>query len=277
METRNPAGQHVRSLLLTGLLLTSLSAHSQVAKSESAEAENAKAPQLYQVELIVFRNLDQSRTTGEIPRMPEPEMAEMLEQDLARLSIANPGKFDAEPEVKAPRPAGSEMSKGADTYTGEETNEETPPLWIPVNDEGLLLAGTATAIDRLQAYELLSYIRWAQPAADVTIAKQLDLMELGANPAVVMGTVELHQRRYLHLVIDVTLATAHGNGASMGSPSSFQFFDAPEALPALRDSRRIRLERLHYFDQPQFGVLAMISRLDVPEEDNQEDLSVAVE
>ena len=40
----------------------------------------------------------------------------------------------------------------------------------------------------------------------------------------------------------------------------------PQCSPALKDSRRIRLEQLNYFDQPQFGVLAIISRFEMPEE-----------
>jgi hypothetical protein len=287
MKTLSLTLSSTRWLILTlaSLQLFPLSPWAQDSDNQDSDndAAAAEVPQFYQVELIVFRNLDQSRTTGEIPRTTEPEMAEMLEQDLARLSVAKPRSSEGEPEAEPAKPAASEMSAATDSYFGDEPVDElvdnSPPLWIPVEDDGLLLADTAAAIDQLQAYELLSYLRWAQPAADVAVAEQLDIMDLGADPDVVVGTVELHQRRYLHLLIDVTLASNHGGAASSGYTRSFQFFDAPAALPALKDSRRMRLERLHYFDQPQFGVLAMISRfevpevLEVPEEAGQEELS----
>jgi hypothetical protein len=61
--------------ILAGLLITGTSTH--------LAAQDA--PAYYQVEIIVLKHLDQSRTTREIPRVAEQEMADILDQDLARL------------------------------------------------------------------------------------------------------------------------------------------------------------------------------------------------
>ncbi|NOR18793.1 MAG: hypothetical protein GQ538_01725, partial [Xanthomonadales bacterium] len=49
------------------------------------EAEDAEKPPVYQVELLIFQHMDQTQTTSEILRMPETEIADILEQDLPRL------------------------------------------------------------------------------------------------------------------------------------------------------------------------------------------------
>lgn len=257
----------MRRYLQTGYLLFMLLAAgtSSITAAQNINAdidsEEPPSPQYYQVELIVFRHLDQSGTTYEIPRMPEPEMTDFLEQDLARLA-GEQLPTQAEPD-EAPAPI---ITVTSDEPT-DELIEEALPAWLPVDSNNLLLTNAATTIDELAAYELLVYLNWAQTAEDVTIAEALDLQELGADASILTGKVELHQRRYLHLTLEVALT---GPGAATDTGlfgDAFQMFASHAALPAIKDSRRIRLNRLHYFDQPQFGVIATVSRLVVPEDD----------
>jgi hypothetical protein len=210
-------------------------------------AAEEEPPQYYQVELIVFRHLDQTATTAEIPRLPEPEMTDFLEQDLARLS----GQMPLTDITDAPAVELAEPPDEARPQDAEDQSNE----WLPVAPEGLLLTDMVSAIDRIPAYELVTYMNWAQVAPDVTVAKALDIEEIGADPSILTGSVELHERRYLHLALEVTLT----------DPKLLGVFGGSEALPALQDSRRIRLEKVQYFDQPQFGVIAVVSRLKLPE------------
>jgi hypothetical protein len=188
--------------------------------------EQSEPERLYQVELIVFRNLDQSGNTPEIPRLPEPELEKQLATDLARMSADDATEVTAE-----------------------------PPEWQATDPEGRLLAGTARSIRQLQAYELISYLSWGQAAPDVTVAAPLTLSELGVDPAILTGEVELHQRRYLHLEVDISLPGAGAAGQSVVLDPQ----NSPPP-PAIRESRRVRLKELHYFDQPQFGIIAVVSR-----------------
>lgn len=225
----------------------------QGADKSADEAAETEPPQYYQVELIIFRHLDQAGTTAEIPRMPKPEMTDFLEQDLARLAGS------AQPTQATPSPADELTETPEESADGAE--DKPANEWIPVNPKGLLLANMVSEIKRIPAYELLSYLNWAQIAPDVTIAQAMDLEEVGADKALLTGTIELHERRYLHLSLEVLLTDPDtALDSSLLGP-----FSGPMTLPALKDSRRIRLEKVQYFDQPQFGVIAVVSRLKVPE------------
>ncbi|MDP6436866.1 MAG: CsiV family protein [Gammaproteobacteria bacterium] len=210
--------------------------------SPAQEAEVKEALPRYQVELLVFTNQDQARTTAEIPRMPEPEIADILEQDLARADMPPP-----------------------ELVTSEEVIE-TEPYWQPVEPKQHLLNGVAERIDRVDAYGLLTHLAWRQAAPDVSEAIELELSELGADARLIGGNVNLFKQRYLHLAVDVQLLDAAADSVSNpGNSDAFQLFGVPKAIPAITDSRRIRLEQIQYFDQPQFGIIAMVARIEEPE------------
>jgi hypothetical protein len=212
------------------------------ATAQEEEAEIVKAPPRYQVELLIFTNLDQARTTAEILRMPEPEIADILDQDLARDDIL-PVEGIASEEAAEPE-----------------------AYWQAVEPGQYLLNGVADRIDRVDAYGLLTHLAWQQAAPDVSEAIELDLAELGVDARLVDGNVNLFKQRYLHLAVDVKLLDAAGDAVdSSGFANAFQVFGAPKAIPAITDSRRIRLEQIQYFDQPQFGIIAMVARVEEPE------------
>lgn len=220
--------------LLPAFLLTLLA---PVGHAQGTNDDGAADEPLYQVEVIIFRHADQSRTTTEIARMAEPEIADVLDQQLPRLA--------------ADEPAGRSTISDE---TGAETDER---LWQPVRTN-LQMAADARRIERLDAYELISHLAWRQPAADVSIALPVAATELGA-PLPVSGEFKLYRKRYLHLAVDVTLDT---NTASSGLSS---FIQADPTGPAIVDSRRMRFGRTAYFDQPEFGVIAVVNKVEDPE------------
>lgn len=258
-----------------------LLAQTEAAADTSEETVEAEIPQYYQVEMIVFRHVDQSGTTPEIPRKPEGEISEMLEQDLARLSGNKDGTDIPADALPLTEPASDELTQ--DDLVASDIDAEAPeepeelPFMIPVAEGSLLLGGTARRIDTLEPYELVSYLHWAQPAPDVTVAKSLQLAELGADPNLLTGEVEVHQRRYLHLLIDINLNDEGATTEPVFNTADLQFLGTPSALPALKDSRRFRLEQIHYFDQPQFGVLAIISRYEFPQTEVVDEVGAADE
>jgi hypothetical protein len=213
--------------------------------AQEPESDAAEPVRYYQVELLIFRNLDQSGNTAEIPQIPEPELTEQLDTDLARLT-------DEPQSIESPLSDNPE-----DTA---ETQE-----WFEVDPESLLLAGTARSIRQLQAYELISYLSWGQTAPDVTTATPIRLADLGVDNSVLNGEVELYQRRYLHLALDVALV--EGESIAVATDSELQLPAGVAPPPAIRDSRRIRLEKLQYFDQPKFGVIAVVSRFETEASD----------
>jgi len=195
------------------------------------DADDAEKPKVYQVELLLFRHADQSRTTSEIPRMPEQEIADILEQDLPRIDATD------------------------QQSTSYEAAAAQSPYWRVLATDQLLLNNVSNRLNSLGAYELVSHVGWLQTAPDVADAADLSLIDLGIYQDQAIGSIKLFKRRYLHLAVDVALP---GN-----SRDAFNVFTAAEAAPAINESRRMRLENLVYFDQPQFGIIAMVARSEV--------------
>jgi len=195
------------------------------------DTDDAEKPKVYQVELLLFRHADQSRTTSEIPRMPEQEIADILEQDLPRIDATD------------------------QQSTSYEAAAAQSPYWRVLATDQLLLNNVSNRLNSLGAYELVSHVGWLQTAPDVADAADLSLIDLGIYQDQAIGSIKLFKRRYLHLAVDVALP---GN-----SRDAFNVFTAAEAAPAINESRRMRLENLVYFDQPQFGIIAMVARSEV--------------
>jgi hypothetical protein len=201
------------------------------------ETEDAEKPPVYQVELLIFQHMDQTQTTSETLRMPEAEIADILEQDLPRLEATRQSEA---------------------TYAIAGENDAN---WRLLDTSQLLLNNISQRLDNLGAYHLITHTGWLQTAPDVAEANEILLADLGIALDQATGSIKLLKRRYLHLAVDVSLGTDERD--------AFQVFSAPKATPAINDSRRIRLEKLVYFDQPQFGIIAMVARseaeLDLPE------------
>lgn len=203
--------------------------------SSHAQQEILDSPPLFQVELLLFSHLDQSRTSAEIPRPAEPQIEDVLDQQLAQMNI--------EPEL-------------ADETPGDLL---IVPRWAPVPEDLLAMDTDASRLQRLQAYDLLAHLAWQQTANDVAIAEEIELAELGAA-AGINGTVKFYRKKYLHLAIDVALDKSPGMGVGTGPVMD-------QASPSIIDSRRMRLGRTVYFDQPEFGVLATVYKVEPPPEE----------
>lgn len=211
---------------LQGLMAAVLLAPSAHAQDEAADGDQQT---LYQVEVLIFRHLDQSRTTTEIPQLVEPEIADLLDQQLPRLGT--------DPQAMAP----------IDDMLMDEAEE----LWRPVSGRRFMDADVQR-LERLDAYEVISHLAWIQAAPDVAVAEGIDIALLGA-PAELRGQLKLYRKRYLHLAVDVALDEA--------VPQTLLFPAPEQAAPAIVDSRRMRLGRTVYFDQPRFGVLTVVNKV----------------
>jgi len=83
------------------------------------------------------------------------------------------------------------------------------------------------------------------------------------NTPLVEGTVRVRQTRYMHMEIDLLY-----NPVQALDVSEFDRDFGQEALEIksyrLHEQRRIRAERLHYFDHPRFGVVAEVMPWELP-------------
>ncbi len=182
---------------LTGIVLGILIVAGSLSLGADAvhAQEQAEEPSRYLVELVVFRHLDQSRTTPELQR-----------------------------------PGALVMRSPADGIS-----------YAPARSESRQLNETARRIQNLQAYQLVRHMAWVQTAKDMNESVHANLGAMGLSPSQVSGSAKLYTRRYLHLDVQLEL-------------------QATEAI--INNSRRIRLNQIHYFDNPDFGVLALVTRAD---------------
>jgi hypothetical protein len=209
----------VKAIAAAGLMLAGTA---DISLAQAADADESASGDFFQVELLVFRHLDQARTTREIPRPVEPTIDDVLEQQLARLSLG-----------RQPTPT---------IGTGPAVG---PVLaWYPVSEDRRGLNADADRLRRLDAYDILAQLAWVQPAPDLALSEALPMTMLGTGGSIT-GEVRLYRKRYLHLSVDVALTDAFTRSAIV-------------------DSRRMRIGRTAYFDQPEFGILALISRAEPP-------------
>jgi hypothetical protein len=183
----------------------------------------------YQVEVIVFRHLD-TQSDGET--WFEPEIA--------------PERGDALDLV-----AGA-----ADTAAGLVPFQRTG---------GSLLGGVWQSMRNSPVYRPLLHQSWQQPDRDGggTRAVRLELGgaaadasgTLSGEPPVVQGNVRIRAARLLYADVDVALLAD-------GTPGvEFPADDPARRYLRVRESRKLKLNELHYFDHPLFGVLLQVSRL----------------
>jgi hypothetical protein len=264
---------------LVGLILVSTETLAQ-----NDEQAPVASPTRYEVELIIFRHLDQSRNTAEIPAA-----ASMIQDSPFDLNLA---------EARVTGDTGAERQTGTTTSEDELANDvgsQPPPLrskqvvsfflmspraefpdFVPADEGSFTLNGAYKRIIRLDAYEPLMHLGWVQPARSTEAAKPYQITTQSGSPVELTGTVTLYKERYLHLALDLALESTSGDEVSEPAadiPAERVFGlntpvneDKPtehvSATHKLQQSRRIRLSTTHYFDHPMFGVIATVNRIE---------------
>ena len=140
-------------------------------------------------------------------------------------SLEQPPEADGEPAAEAPRP---KLRRFPALRTGE--------LRLGAVNERLL---------RSEGWSPILHFGWRQPAES---REEAGAMSVAGNRlgAAVTGTVRLSLDRFLRLEVDLELDPATGE------------------LYAMDQGRRLRSGQVHYFDHPQFGVIAVVNRAPEP-------------
>lgn len=143
--------------------------------------------------------------------------------------------------------------------SGQEPDEVSGPrvTWL---GKPYRLAAHYEALRRSAQYRPLAHFAWRQPlvARHQAAALQLPASGARAGGAYVDGSVRVAVERYLHLYLDLRLHGAALAGASRLQPGAEP---EPQGRPEfrLKEKRRMRSKELHYFDNPRFGALALIT------------------
>jgi hypothetical protein len=190
------------SRLAFALLACGQLAMAQDPATPAQEQASATEPTrgLYQVEIIVFRHLDQRGTTPEVP----PPLA------------------------------------GAPSTSEPAGNlQPIPPApWPALAPADLRLSGIAARLRQSSGYELLYHGGWAQPVENQRRALPAAL-PADANRAGVQGSITLYRERFAHALIDIRMIGPGPQPDAVGDPlsrmrqgrrlrgSAPQYFDHP--------------------------------------------------
>ncbi len=123
----------------------------------------------------------------------------------------------------------------------------------------LRLGAERNAFGQSSRYRPLAHFGWRQAVLDREQAQAFEIPAENSTGSYVDGTVRVAVERYLHLSLDLQL---HPATPGMTIPADGLYYELPEIR--LTESRRMRSKEVHYFDNPRFGVIALITPYEPP-------------
>ena len=227
----------------------------------------------YQVEVIVFA---QTRPTLE-----------------GEVWFENPGLPSRSDSIDLITAVPGDISKGQMIAAGLNQPDKADKVLIPYLElpEESQRLGKDFQILKLSAdYRPLLHVTWEQPGYDadtgraVHLEKRVETGDQGqelppalaenqikddayhAPEPVIDGTIRLRTTRFLHVDVDFAyfpdnfLQILRQQQQNAGNPQQLVVNQHADYV-RLRESRKIKLNELHYFDHPLFGVLLQVTRL----------------
>lgn len=121
------------------------------------------------------------------------------------------------------------------------------------------LGGVYNQLRASGIYRPLVHMAWQQPAltGDHALPVHVSLSEMAADSAVMKidGAVRIRAAQFLHADVDL-LYFPDNLPALPPTPGEDQL----AGFTRMKESRRMKLNELHYFDHPLFGMLLYVSR-----------------
>jgi len=194
-----------------------------------------------------------------------PVIAALLLVIPTRVTVAAPPVYDVEIIIFR----NNAMSDAGEQWPTQAVSD-LQPTRVFSQDEFTELSPSLYQLDAIRGglrnssgYTVLFHRAWRQVGYDADHAIAYPIHSLAENGRdSIQGSVTLVRERYLHLDVDLLLMTA-----SSASPALYS--DGPGSRPAFRlhEKRRIRSRELHYFDHPRFGMIAVVTPYDAPEDE----------
>ncbi|MEM9689084.1 MAG: CsiV family protein [Pseudomonadota bacterium] len=208
----------------------------------------------YTVEVIVF-SYEESVSVGTEQFLPdEPEPLSLVPEFLLNPVVpVTP--------METPQPSVDDVSP--DEATVGVVDKEfllSPAEWLELSD-------LRSSLARRSTYRPLLHAAWTQDALPKDNALVIDLDKLTEAPESLSGQFTLYLSRFLHLVVDLE----YERGAGQDLPVEVEWPGrAAEPLVYRIDEDRIfRSGETRYYDHPRFGVLARVTRVELPEEEDE--------
>ena len=269
----NGPTQRVTAILLVVLQTISyiIALMPPAALAQQAKAGDPLTLPRYRVEILIFRHLEQNRTTEEFE---------------TQLDLFLPPNFDVNALTETPdTPTHRETTgMGADKVVPLGPGHAaasvefllldplpSPPNFVQLVAAQFKLTKVWDKLNQIEAYGPVLHIAWLQSARRETEAVPYDLVITAADPDIITGNLTLYKQRFLHLEIDLTMRGVSdmkvASASGFSSPSQFSS-DNEESIYRMNQSRRIRAGNLQYFDHPWFGVISAVTECSLLSEVN---------
>jgi hypothetical protein len=281
MGERNSSMTHLAKFVTTVAGAAALVSIGNGSWAQDPDQQPTELPSRYEVEIIVFRHLDQRGNTAETPAAASMIEASPFDLNLADLPVATGSTPPAQPKP-GERQANVVENQNAPGERDPATSFALPPLtlefpdFMPSDKDDFKLNRVYDRIARLDAYEPMLHVGWIQPVKGTDQARPF-LVGADSNeePVGVNGTVTLYKERYLHLALNLALELPSSVDVVPPSPEpppervfgTGIFVDPARnaqvvnEIHRIQESRRIRLSTTHYFDHPLFGVIATVNEI----------------
>ena len=232
----------------------------------------------YQVEVVVFNYLS-------------PEFD-------GELWYENPGLPDRSNSIELITELADDVEINADSSPTKNENREILPgkakliPYLQLPDDKLRLAGVQRVLLLSRDYRPLLHVAWQQPGLSASNARAVhmqkfkeiaesstqafpaqeadDLDALHNEPLyqvldlIFDGTIRLRSSSFLHVDVDIAYFPAFlSKKNELDNESSSTFVQQQADYVRLRETRKIKLNEIHYFDHPIFGVILRVSRLNL--------------
>src|SRR5690349_13181962 len=99
-------------------------------------------------------------------------------------------------------------------------------------------------------YQPIAHFAWQQTASSWGSRAGFTVAKLAGNVPGLTGTIYLESGTYLHLGMSLSYQTSN-------SPAGLAA--APGTVFMLNESRRVKWDKLNYYDHPAFGVIALVT------------------
>ncbi len=138
---------------------------------------------------------------------------------------------------------------------------ENPPRERPETEEPELSYTSTGTLDKIitalrnsDRFNLLTNLAWTQPATDKQDAPVVSINE----PASLSGHVLFFAKKLLFVELELGFNRPLTNITGTTVPYSSPYYQTP--VYVIDETRRLKLNEIHYFDHPRFGVLVKVSR-----------------
>jgi len=138
------------------------------------------------------------------------------------------------------------VARGLDTPEAPVTGkfvQAIAPAQFQLNDVARKLQGTTN-------YQPIAHFAWQQTASSWGSRAGFTVAKLAGNVPGLSGIIYLESGTYLHLGVSLNYQTSNPPEALAAAPGT---------VFILNESRRIRFDKLSYYDHPAFGVIALVT------------------